>query len=87
MAFRVSPLYYLSIILGWLLPLLAVAGERPPGFDEIDLSVEIGTVVTRMAFDVVTLEAAPEARLQLTLKNTDIMQHNWVLCRPGKKTQ
>ncbi|MGY8687618.1 MAG: plastocyanin/azurin family copper-binding protein, partial [Verrucomicrobiales bacterium] len=35
-------------------------------------------------FDTEALKAEPGARITLT--NTDLMQHNWVLCRPGKDT-
>lgn len=48
--------------------------------------IRIGTLPGKMKFDVEEFVVKPSARVRLILNNTDEMQHNLILCRPGKDT-
>ncbi|MGK0189905.1 MAG: azurin [Verrucomicrobiales bacterium] len=48
-------------------------------------TVKLGTVPGRMEFDRRALTVDPGVTVTLVLRNTDSMQHNWVLCLPGKE--
>jgi azurin len=71
-------------------PVPAVAAVRPPeapppaGYEKVDHEVIIGTVPGQMKFDVELFRVQPGAKVKLVLKNTDEMQHNLLVCRPGE---
>lgn len=46
---------------------------------------EIGTLPGKLRFDIELFEVKPNVEIKLILKNTDEMQHNLIICRPGEK--
>ena len=76
--------------LALLVPLAVFAAaetvpQPPPDFGTVDQTVVITTVPTKMAYDTTVFTVKPGANVMLTLVNPDDMQHNLVLCRPGKE--
>lgn len=49
-----------------------------------EVVIELGTLHGKMRFDQEQLTVPPGAKVRLVFKNTDEMQHNWLLCKPGK---
>ena len=47
-------------------------------------SIEIGTLHGQLKFDKESFHVKPGVEIKLTLKNTDEMQHNLIICSPGK---
>ena len=45
--------------------------------------LKLGTVPGKMAYDQAVLEVQPQEVVEITFHNSDRMQHNWVLCKPG----
>ena len=45
---------------------------------------EIGTLPGKLRFDIELLEVRPNVEIKLTLKNTDEMQHNLIICTRGE---
>lgn len=64
------------------MPLLDVEDIAPvdPGDDTPGRSIVL-SAVTGLAYDKTRISASPGERLSLTLKNEDVMPHNWVLVR------
>lgn len=67
----------------------AVAGPALPSRGAAPASsgpqvIELGALHGKMRFDREELSALPGARIRLVFKNTDEMQHNWILLKPGK---
>jgi azurin len=48
-----------------------------------DQVIELGTLHGKMKYDLELIQVKPGARVKLIFKNTDEMQHNVVICRPG----
>ena len=61
-----------------------VAQSPPAGFEEVDFDIALGVLPGQLRFDRELLAVAPGSRVKLTLKNTDAMQHNFVLCVRGE---
>ncbi|MBI1374577.1 MAG: hypothetical protein GC159_17810 [Phycisphaera sp.] len=62
-----------------------VAMAAPPkGFEQVDTEVTIGVQPGLMKYDKAEFTVAPGARVKLTLTNTDVMQHNLLICKPGE---
>ena len=49
---------------------------------DTDPQLALATQHGKMRFDPEELSVAPGAKVTLVFKNTDEMQHNWVLCKP-----
>lgn len=60
--------------------------DTRPVFDEVDHDVTIEVVPKQMRYDVSLFDVRPGAKVKLTLKNPDEMQHNLFLCRQGATT-
>ncbi len=43
----------------------------------------LGTIPGKMAYDQAVLEVQPREVVEIAFRNTDRMQHNWVLCQAG----
>ena len=86
---RVAPLSRAAFAFCAFLP-LALSAETPassnppPGFEKVDQTITIATVPAKMQYDHPFIIVKPGARVALTLANKDDMQHNLVICRPGK---
>ncbi len=66
-------------------PTPAPSASAPPAQK---VEIEIASVGNLMAFDKKTLTVPAGALVHLTFKNSgtqDVMQHNWVLVKPGKE--
>ena len=59
------------------------AQSPPAGFEEVDFDIALGVLPGQLRFDRELLAVTPGSRVKLTLKNTDAMQHNFVLCVRG----
>ncbi len=55
-------------------------------FPEVDAEFVLTTVPQQMRYDQPTLRVKPGSKIRLTLRNADEMNHNLVVCRPGKLT-
>lgn len=55
----------------------------PAGFEQVDHEVTIGVVPNQMKYDRELFTVRPGAKVKLTLVNTDIMQHNLLICAPA----
>lgn len=53
------------------------------GADDAVTKVTIGSVHGQLRYDKVFFAVKPGSQVEVTLKNTDEMLHNWVLCKPG----
>lgn len=60
--------------------------DTRPVFDEVDHDVTIEVVPKQMRYDLALFDVRPGAKVKLTLKNPDEMQHNLFLCRKGPTT-
>jgi hypothetical protein len=49
-----------------------------------DRTVDISTLVAQMKYDRVSFSAKPGEIIRITLKNTDDLPHNLVVCKPAK---
>jgi len=62
-----------------------LTSQAPPaGFEVVDFEIDLGVLPGQLRFDRELLRVAPDSRVRLTLKNTDAMQHNFVLCVRGE---
>lgn len=55
-------------------------------FKNVDAEVQLTTVPMQMRYDIPVFQVRPGSKLRLTLRNSDEMQHNLVVCKPGKLT-
>jgi azurin len=63
----------------------SLLGQSPPaGFEQTDFDIRIGVLPGQLRFDKEHFTVAPGSKVKLTLRNTDAMQHNLVLCAQGK---
>ena len=61
-----------------------IAQSPPAGFEDVDFDIVLGVLPGQLRFDRELLAVSPQGRVKLTLKNTDAMQHNFVLCVRGE---
>lgn len=62
------------------------AQDAPPqGGDAAAQVVQLGTLHGKMKYDAEFFQVKPGATVKLVFKNTDEMQHNVVICKPGEK--
>ena len=62
--------------------------QRPGAFKGITVrQVSIGTIPGAMQYDIKEIKAKPGEILEITLKNTDTMQHNLLIVMPGKMSE
>lgn len=59
--------------------------KMPRTWRKADVEITILTVKGMLAYATREFAVPPGAKVKLTLKNVDAMQHNLVLCTPGKK--
>jgi azurin len=79
---RRSLLTCAALLLPYYAPHRAAAQEAAaPAPEQV---VEIGTLHGKMKYDVELFQVKPGARVKLVFKNTDEMQHNVVICKPGE---
>ncbi len=64
--------------------LLPAQQPVPAGFEKPDHEIEIGVLPARLRFDKERFTVAPGNKVKLTLVNNDSMQHNLLICKPGK---
>ncbi len=70
--------------LAYLAALSSLVAQAPPaGFESVDHEVRIGTRHAQLRFDIEEFVVRPGAKVALTLTNTDAMQHNLLILRPG----
>ena len=63
------------------------AVSRPPaGFSKVDHDIRIGVLPGRLRYDKESFTVEPGSKVKLTLINVDSMQHNLLICVPGKST-
>lgn len=62
----------------------SIKNEAPRGFKQVDHDIRIGTLNGRLRYDVEKFRVRPGSRVKLTLANNDSMQHNLLICKPGK---
>lgn len=62
-----------------------VAQAPPSGFGTPDHEIEIGVVSGVLRFDKETFSVGAGSKVKLTLKNTDEMQHNLLILKPGEE--
>ncbi|MEY4484905.1 MAG: hypothetical protein RL693_2357, partial [Verrucomicrobiota bacterium] len=73
-------------LLSLLTPLLlfshhsSTLAEPPP-----EVNVTIRTKAAQMRYDTEVIQAAPGAKVNITLKNEDDLPHNLVVCKPAEK--
>ena len=64
------------------------AEQRPEALKGVTVrQVAIGTIPGAMKYDIEEIKAKPGEILEITLKNTDTMQHNLLIVMPGKMTE
>jgi azurin len=49
-----------------------------------EVEIQIGTLHGQLKYDLESFQVKPRARVRLTLKNTDEMQHNLLILTPGR---
>ncbi len=62
------------------------AEEVPAGFEKPDVVIDITAVPAKMHYDREAIYCKPGAKVKLTFNNPDVMEHNLVICKPGKTT-
>jgi|GEM_PF-662672 putative heme-binding domain-containing protein len=65
-------------------PMASVASRTV--FPQVDAEIELTTVPMQMRYDNTVFQVRPGSRVRLTLRNSDEMHHNLVVCKPGKLT-
>ena len=55
-------------------------------FPKVDAEIELTTVPMQMRYDNTVFQVRPGSRVRLTLRNSDEMHHNLIVCKPGKLT-
>ena len=76
---------FFSALLSAALVVISAAsatGEPPEWSGSPDVATVIETLPGMMRYDTAEIEAAPGAKVKLTLKNPDDLQHNLVLLKP-----
>jgi azurin len=64
------------------------AEQRPEALRGVTVRpVAIGTIPGAMQYDLKEIKAKPGEILEITLKNTDTMQHNLLIVMPGKMSE
>ncbi len=58
--------------------------KAPKGFEKVDHDIHIGMLNARLRFDLEKFSVKPGSKVKLTLANNDSMQHNLIICKPGK---
>ena len=62
--------------------------QRPEALKGVTArQVSIGTIPGAMQYDIREIKAKPGEILEITLKNTDTMQHNLLITMPGKMSE
>ena len=59
----------------------------PPGFEKVDVVINLGTRKGDIRFDKEVLEVKPGQKIKIIFKNTDEMAHNIVFCKKGTDTK
>jgi azurin len=71
-----------------LMAIVAAAGcwaDAPPaGYEKVDAEIAIAALPAKMKYDRETIGVKPGAKVRLTFTNPDVMQHNFVVTRPGQ---
>jgi azurin len=78
-------LYTRHLLIGWGLP-LALLASFPFSAQLNARDITLGTIPEKMRFDQEFIQVKPSESITLTLVNTCRMQHNWILCQPGKNS-
>ncbi len=63
---------------------LSAQKQAPPGFEQVDYQIRIGTRAGQLRYDKEQFVVRPGSKVALTLVNADGMQHNLLILRPGK---
>jgi azurin len=62
--------------------------QRPTALKGVTVrQIAIGTIPGAMQYDIKEMKATPREILEITLKNTDTMQHNLLITMPGKMSE
>jgi len=62
--------------------------QRPVALKGVTVrQIAIGTIPGAMQYDIKEIKAKPGEILEITLKNTDTMQHNLLIMMPGKMSE
>lgn len=73
-----------SILTACLLTAALAAQEPPAGFGKPDHVIEIGVLPGQLRYDQEKFTVGAGQKVQLTLTNTDEMQHNLLILKPGE---
>ena len=65
---------------------LALLASSPFSTPLLARDIILGTIPEKMRFDQESIHVEPNEAITLTFVNTCRMQHNWILCQPGKNS-
>lgn len=84
--FLMSDMFKIVSLIATLVFLLSASAfpQAPGGFEKVDRTVTLSTMVAQMKYDRASFSVKPGEIIRITLKNPDDLPHNLVLCNPAK---